>query len=151
MPSVRRLVSEEAFQDMDYLLPTVSKDFAGLIPRPSKIKDAILRQGVTPGPRVGEAAVVALAPGVHPGLRLPDGDPPPGQLAHGEHGRCLRAGEAQRGCGDLGPGSAEGPQPEPWARQGTQGGLESPGLGGPAPATRSGHHGRRSGGPRGPN
>ena len=29
--SVRRLVSEEAFQDMDYLLPTVSKDFAGLI------------------------------------------------------------------------------------------------------------------------
>ena len=30
--SVRRLVSEEAFQDMDYLLPTVSKDFAGLIP-----------------------------------------------------------------------------------------------------------------------
>ena len=35
MASVRRLVSEEAFQDMDYLLPTVSKDFAGLIPRPS--------------------------------------------------------------------------------------------------------------------
>ena len=31
--------------------------------------------------------------------------------------------------------------------QGTQGGLESPGLGGPAPATSSGHHGRRSGGP----
>ena len=26
----------------------------------------------------------------------------------------------------------------------TQGGLESPGLGGPAPATSSGHHGRRS-------
>ena len=65
---------------------------------------------------VGEAAVVALVPGVHPGLRLPDGDPPgaphvPGQLAHGEHGRCVRAGEAQRGCGDLGPGSAEGPGP----------------------------------------
>ena len=103
-------------------------------------------------PGVGEAAVVALVPGVHPGLRLPDGDPPgaphvPGQLAHGEHSRCLRTGEAQRGCGDLGPGSAEGPQPEPRARQGTQGGLESPGLGGPAPATSSGHHGRRSGGP----
>ena len=84
-----------------------------------------------------KAAVMALVPGVHPGLRLPDGDPPgaphvPGQLAHGEHGRCLRTGEAQRGCGDLGPGSAEGPQPEP--RPGTQGGLESPGLGGPAPA-----------------
>ena len=106
-------------------------------------------------PGVGEAAVMALVPGVHPGLRLPDGDPPgaphvPGQLAHGEHGRCLRAGEAQRGCGDLGPGSAEGPQPEPRARQGAQGGLESPGLGGPAPATSSGHHGRRTGGPRGP-
>ena len=27
-------------------------------------------------PGVGEAAVVALVPGVHPGLRLPDGDPP---------------------------------------------------------------------------
>ena len=27
--SVRRLVSEEAFQDMDDLLPTVSKDFEG--------------------------------------------------------------------------------------------------------------------------
>ena len=66
--------------------------------------------------------VVALVPGVHPGLRLPDGDPPgaphvPGQLAHGEHGRCLRTGEAQRGCGDLGPGSAEGPQPEPRSRR----------------------------------
>ena len=30
--------------------------------------------GVSPG--IGEAAVVALVPGVHPGLRLPDGDPP---------------------------------------------------------------------------
>ena len=27
-------------------------------------------------PGFGEAAVVALVPGVHPGLRLPDGDPP---------------------------------------------------------------------------
>ena len=56
MASVRRLVSEEAFRDMDYLLPTVSKDFAGLIPRPSTperalrwLKDAILRRGVTLG------------------------------------------------------------------------------------------------------
>ena len=50
--SVRRLVSEEAFQDMDYLLPTVSKDFAGLILRPSgkgsEMAKAILRRGVTP-------------------------------------------------------------------------------------------------------
>ena len=102
------------------------------------LKDAILRRGVT-----REAAVVALVPGVHPGLRLPDGDPPgaphvPGQLAHGEHGRCLRAGEAQ--VAQKVPNRA---------RQGAQGGLESPGLGGPAPATSSGHHGRRTGGPRG--
>ena len=107
--------------------------------------------GELPRAGVGEAADVALIPSVHPGLRLPDGDPPgaphvPRQLAHGEHSRRLRAGEAQRGCGDLGPGSAEGPQPEPRARQGTQGGLEPPGLGGPAPATSSGHHGRRTGG-----
>ena len=54
--TVRRLVSEKAFQDMDYLLPTVSKDFAGLIPRPSAperalrwLKDALLRRGVTLG------------------------------------------------------------------------------------------------------
>ena len=39
--TVRRLVSEEAFQDMDYLLPTVSKDFAGLIPRPSTPERAL--------------------------------------------------------------------------------------------------------------
>ena len=108
--SVRRLVSEEAFQDIDYLLPTVSKDFAGVIPRPSTperalrwLKDAILRRGVTP---VGEAADVALIPSVHPGLRFPDGDPPgaphvPRQLAHGENSRRLRAGEAQRCCGDV--------------------------------------------------
>ena len=56
-------------------------------------------------PGAGEAADVALIPSVHPRLRLPDGDPKaphvPGQLAHGEHSRCLRAGEAQRGGGDL--------------------------------------------------
>ena len=45
--SVRRLVSEEAFQDMDYLPPTVSKDFAGLIPRPSTPERA-LRWQVAP-------------------------------------------------------------------------------------------------------
>ena len=109
MASVRRLVSEEAFQDMDYLLPTVSKDFAGLIPRPST-----------------------------PGLRLPDGDPPgaphvPGQLAHEEHGRCLRTGEARRGCGDLGPGSAEGPQPEPRAGRERREDLNHPDWADPLP------------------
>ena len=114
------------------MLPTVSKDFAGdsTAVHTGKGSEMAQRCYSPPGCHfgVGEAAV---GPGVHPGLRLPDGDPPgarhvPGQLAHGEHGRCLRAGEAQRGCGDLGPGSAEGPQPEPRARQGTQGGLESP-------------------------
>ena len=106
------------------------------------LKDAILRRGVTPG---------LVKPLTHPGLRLPLGDPPGAphvfrQLAHGEHSRCLRAGEAQRGCGDLGPGSAEGPQPEPRARQGTQGGLEPPGLGGRAPATSSGPNRKGRGG-----
>ena len=43
----------KAFEGMDYLLPTISKDFAGLIPRPSGadsalrwLKDALRRRGV---------------------------------------------------------------------------------------------------------
>ena len=141
---------------MDYLLPTVSKDLKTF----HTGKGSEMAQGCySPSgshPGVGEAADVALIPSVHPGLRFPDGDPPGAphvlrQLAHREHSRRLCAGEAQRRCGDLGPGSAEGPQPEPRARQGTQGGLEPPGLGGPAPATSSGNHGRGTGRPQGPN
>ena len=83
MASVRRLVSEEAFQDMDYLLPTVSKDFAGLIPRPSTperalrwLKDAILRRGVTPdlvkprGTRSGCSSRTAPSRWGSPGSRM---------------------------------------------------------------------------------
>ena len=33
--TVRKLSVLKAFEGMDYLLPTISKDFAGLIPRPS--------------------------------------------------------------------------------------------------------------------
>ena len=47
-----RLVAQEKFKDMDYLIPTVSSDFTGLIPRPGQadrtlrwLKDALHRQG----------------------------------------------------------------------------------------------------------
>ena len=47
------LSSLERFQDMDYLIPTLSKDFQGVIPRPSTsdrglrwLKEALVRQGV---------------------------------------------------------------------------------------------------------
>ena len=47
-----RLVAQEKFNDMDYLIPTVSSDFTGLIPRPGQadrtlrwLKDALHRQG----------------------------------------------------------------------------------------------------------
>ena len=75
------------------------------------LKDAILRRGVTPElvkPLSWHSFRVCI-----PDCALQMGPPGaphvPWQLAHGEHGRCLRAGEAQRGCGDvpnlnLGPG-----------------------------------------------
>ena len=51
--TVRKLSVLKAFEGMDYLLPTISKDFAGLIPRPSGgdralrwLKDALRRRGV---------------------------------------------------------------------------------------------------------
>ena len=119
MASVRRLVSEEAFQDMDYLLPTVSKDFAGLIPRPS-----------TPG---------LVKPLSWHSFRvfIPDCAFQMGIAACTWAIGSRRARQMSTCCGDLGPGSAEGPQPEPRARQGTQGGLESPGLGGPQWTSRT--------------
>ena len=47
------LSSLERFRDMDYLIPTLSKDFQGVIPRPSTsdrglrwLKEALVRQGV---------------------------------------------------------------------------------------------------------
>ena len=47
------LSSLERFQNMDYLIPTLSKDFQGVIPRPSTsdrglrwLKEALVRQGV---------------------------------------------------------------------------------------------------------
>ena len=47
-----RLVAQDKFKDMDYLIPTVSSDFTGLIPRPGQadrtlrwLKDALHRQG----------------------------------------------------------------------------------------------------------
>ena len=50
------LSSLERFQDMDYLIPTLSKDFQGVIPRPSTsdrglrwLKEALVRQGVDQG------------------------------------------------------------------------------------------------------
>ena len=57
VPAVRIHSAEtlraQAFEGMDYLLPTISKDFAGLIPRPSGgdralrwLKDALRRRGV---------------------------------------------------------------------------------------------------------
>ena len=67
---------------------------------------------------VGEAAVVALVPGVHPGLRLPDGDPPgaphvPGQLAHGEHSRGSRTGPGRERREDLNHPDWADPLPPP--------------------------------------
>ena len=47
-----RLIAQDKFKDMDYLIPTVSSDFTGLIPRPGQadrtlrwLKDALHRQG----------------------------------------------------------------------------------------------------------
>ena len=47
------LYALERFQDMDYLIPTLSKDFQGVIPRPGSsdrslrwLKEALIRQGV---------------------------------------------------------------------------------------------------------
>ena len=58
-------------------------------------------------PGAGEA-VMALVPGFHPGLRLPDGDPlgaphVPGQLAHEEHGGCRNLAQKIPNL-NLGPG-----------------------------------------------
>ena len=51
--TIRKLSKEEQFKQMDFLIPTVSKDFNGVICRPSTpdrglrwLKDAIIRQGV---------------------------------------------------------------------------------------------------------
>eukprot|EP00435_Cladocopium_sp_Y103_P032093 s2216_g8.t1 len=51
--TIRKLCKLPKFQDMDYLIPTVSKDFNGIIARPSTpdrglrwLKDALIRQGV---------------------------------------------------------------------------------------------------------
>ena len=35
-PSWDRLIAQDKFKDMDYLIPTVSSDFTGLIPRPGQ-------------------------------------------------------------------------------------------------------------------
>lgn len=50
-----RLTVNDKFKDMDYLIPTVSSDFTGLIPRPSQadralrwLKDALHRSGLVP-------------------------------------------------------------------------------------------------------
>ena len=77
--SVRRLVAEEALQDMDYLLPTVSKDFAGLIETFHTGKAFEMAQGCdSPSgsfPGIGEAADVALIPSVHPDCAFQMGIP----------------------------------------------------------------------------
>ena len=51
--TLKSLYSLERFQDMDYLIPTLSKDFQGVIPRPGSsdrslrwLKEALIRQGV---------------------------------------------------------------------------------------------------------
>ena len=51
--TLKSLHSLERFQDMDYLIPTLSKDFQGVIPRPGSsdrslrwLKGALIRQGV---------------------------------------------------------------------------------------------------------
>ena len=51
--TLNSLYSLERFQDMDYLIPTLSKDFQGVIPRPGSsdrslrwLKEALIRQGV---------------------------------------------------------------------------------------------------------
>eukprot|EP00435_Cladocopium_sp_Y103_P061100 s965_g22.t1 len=51
--TIRKLCKLPKFQDMDYLIPTVTKDFNGIIARPSTpdrglrwLKDALIRQGV---------------------------------------------------------------------------------------------------------
>ena len=51
---IRKMTKLDQFKDMDFLIPTVNKDFNGLIARPSTpdralrwLKDALVRQGVT--------------------------------------------------------------------------------------------------------
>ena len=74
-----RLVAQDKFKDMDYLIPTVSSDFTGLIPRPGQadrtlrwLKDALHRQGT-----LESSAFRPLSwhkfPGLHPGLCIPTG------------------------------------------------------------------------------
>ena len=69
------LSSLERFQDMDYLIPTLSKDFQGVIPRPSTSDRGLrwLKEALgTPrsGPGLGHTSHLALLPGLHPRLRL---------------------------------------------------------------------------------
>ena len=80
--SVRRLVSEEAFQGEQGLC----RAHTG---KGSEMAQRCYSVGVSPG--VGEATVVALVPGVHPGLRLPDGDPPGAPHVPGQMSTCGRS------------------------------------------------------------
>ena len=88
---------------MDYLIPTLSKDFQGVIPRPSTsdrglrwLKEALVRQGVD------QDLVTHLLPGTLSGSSfLPTGDsqgpePIPGELADRIHSGYLYQGEKER-------------------------------------------------------
>ena len=72
------LSSLERFRDMDYLIPTLSKDFQGVIPRPSTsdrglrwLKEALVRQGVdqAPGTLSGSSFRIVLTNWGFPGPR----------------------------------------------------------------------------------
>ena len=106
---------------MDFLIPTVSKDFNGLIARPST-PDRALRcpgtAGCNQGP--GGSTELALLPSLHPRLRFPVGHSPdtetvPGQLVDGVH-----AGKAECGGVHLGEGGQPGPLPQHGPRTASQ-------------------------------
>ena len=73
--TIKNLFALERFQDMDYLIPTLSKDFQGVIPRPGSsdrslrwLKEALIRQGVA---QDLATIVLAFIQGLHSGLCVP--------------------------------------------------------------------------------
>ena len=109
--TLQLLYGTKRFSEMDYLIPTLSKDFQGVIPRPGTsdrslrwLKEALIRQGV-------EQELVAPLTWHSFPVFIPDcayqlGIPRAtkavlGKLADGVHGGHLYPGEAQCGGGYL--------------------------------------------------